>query len=236
MNLNNLSPVWLIILRQFLIIILICLFILDPSYRAQHNSAFTIGRLKYKGGGDWYANPSSIPNLLDFINKTTNINTAGGDVVVSLDDNSIFTQPITYITGHGRISFDRNDRKKLKDYLFGGGFLFIDDNYGLDKYIRKEFKKVFPKKKLHKLPNSHKIFKKPFNFPDGLPKIHEHHGGPPGAYAIYHNGRMIVFYSYNTDLGDGWEDFEVHKDPQEKREAALKMGVNIILFALSQSS
>lgn len=198
---------------------------------------FTIGRLRYNGGGDWYANPSSLPNLLRFLGENTRLNTAPGPRTVRLRDGSVFQTPIVYMTGHGKVRFDEREREVLRRYLLGGGFLFADDNYGLDVHFRREIKKVFPKRKLVELPVNHPIYREPFSFPDGLPKIHEHDGGPPHGYGLFDdNGRMMVFYSFNTDLGDGWEDPQVHNNPPEKRQAALRMGVNILLYAIGQSA
>ena len=194
---------------------------------------FTIARVKYSGGGDWYSNPSSLPNLLKFINENTNIKTASKEIVVKLDDEKLFSYPYTYINGHGNIRFTDDEIRNLKTYLLGGGFLHADDNYGMDKSFRREMKRVFPEKEFVEVPFSYEIFSCVYSFSNGLPKIHEHDGGPPHGYGLFHNGRLICFYSFNTDLGDGWEDREVHNDLEEKRIEALKMGTNIVFWALT---
>ena len=203
------------------------------SQQKDSKSSFTIVRVKYSGGGDWYIDQSSLPNLLKFIRENTNIDVASKESRVEISDEALFSYSYIYITGHGNIRFSEEEVKRLRKYLTGGGFLHADDCYGMDKSFRREMKRVFPDKEFVELPFSHGIYHCMFEFRSGLPKIHEHDGGPPHGYAIFHKGRMIVFYSFNTDLGDGWEDFEVHKDPQEKRTDALKMGTNIVFWALT---
>ncbi len=203
------------------------------SQQKDSKSSFTIVRVKYSGGGDWYIDQSSLPNLLKFIKENTNIDAASKELRVEISDEALFSYPYIYITGHGNIRFSEEEVKRLRKYLIGGGFLHADDCYGMDKSFRREMKRIFPDKEFVELPFSHGIYHCMFEFRSGLPKVHEHDGGPPHGYALFHNGRMIVFYSFNTDLGDGWEDFEVHKDPQEKRIDALKMGSNIIFWALT---
>ena len=194
---------------------------------------FTIARVKYGGGGDWYSDPSSLPNLLKFIRENTNIGTDKKEVVVKPDDENLFSHPYIYITGHGNIRFTDSEIRNLRSYLLGGGFLHADDNYGMDKSFRREMKRVFPDKEFVEIPFSHRIYSCLFSFQNGLPKIHKHDGGPPRGYALFNEGRMICFYSFDTDLGDGWEDREVHNDPEEKRVEALKMGTNIVFWALT---
>ena len=194
---------------------------------------FTIARLKYEGGGDWYSNPSSLPNLMRFVREHTGIPTSNEEAVVSPSSEELFKYPIVYMNGHGNVSFSRKEAELLRRYLTAGGFLIADDNYGMDESFRKEMKKVFPDKELVLLPKDHPIFNQTFSLPGGIPKIHEHDGKPAHAYAIFHEGRMVVFYSYQADLGDGWEDPMVHNDPESIRQAALKMGANIIVWALS---
>jgi len=203
------------------------------SQQKDSKSSFTIVRVKYGGGGDWYIDQSSLPNLLKFIKENTNIDAASKESRVEISDEALFSYPYIYITGHGNIRFSEEEVKRLRKYLTGGGFLHADDCYGMDKSFRREMKRVFPDKEFIELPFSHGIYHCMFEFRSGLPKIHEHDGGPPHGYALFHEERMIVFYSFNTDLGDGWEDFEVHKDPQEKRIEALKMGTNIVFWALT---
>jgi hypothetical protein len=192
----------------------------------------TIARVKYSGGGDWYNDPSTIPNILEFINKEAGISVAENEARVELTDEKLFSNPILYLTGHGRIRFNEMERNRLREFLTHGGFLYADDDYGMDKYFKAEIKKVFPEYELVELPFSHPIYHVLFDFPNGPPKIHEHDGGPPKAYGIFHDGKMVVYYTANTNISDGWVDPEVHKDPPEIREAALKMGTNIFLWVL----
>ena len=195
---------------------------------------FTIARLKYGGGGDWYSNPSSLPNLMRFVRGNTSIAVSDEEAVVSISSEELFKYPVVYINGHGNVSFTQKEAELFRRYLIAGGFLIADDNYGMDKSFRREMKKVFPDKELVLLPKNHQIFSMVFPLPGGIPKIHEHDGEPAQAYAIFHEGRMVVFYSFQSDLGDGWEDPSVHKDPEHIRQAALKMGTNIIVWALSK--
>jgi hypothetical protein len=185
---------------------------------------------KYAGGGDWYANPTSLPNLVKFCNQNINttLNTKVGTVEVGSAE--IFTYPFIHMTGHGNVVFNANDVINLRNYLTSGGFLHIDDNYGMDEFIRKEIKKVFPDNPLTVIPANHIIFQKPYAFPNGLPKIHEHDNKQPQAFGIFIEDRIVLLYTYEADLGDGWEDPEVHNDPQTVREKALKMGANIINY------
>jgi hypothetical protein len=187
--------------------------------------------LKYKGGGDWYANPTSLPNLVAYCN--TNINTRINPKIETVEPGSvdIFQYPFIHMTGHGNVFFDDDDAENLRNYLFSGGFIHIDDNYGMRQYIEKELKKVFPNQELVELPANHPIFNIAYKFPDGLPKIHEHDGLPPKALGLFHEGRLVLLFTYECDLGDGWEDPEVHNDPEAVREKALKMGANIIKYA-----
>jgi hypothetical protein len=196
-------------------------------------SAIKVARLKYGGGGDWYANPTSVPRLIAEIRKRTSIDIAPELDVVEPGSPRIFEYAIVFATGHGNIAFNEAERLNLRRYLFGGGFLHVDDNYGLDEHFRREIKKLFPDRTLIELPFSHPIYHCFYEFPTGLPKIHEHHGGPPRGYGIIHQGRVVLFYSYNTDINDGWEAPEVHNDPPEVREQALRMGINIVVYALT---
>ena len=190
-----------------------------------------IAVLKYKGGGDWYGNPTSVPNLIAFCNA--NINTKINPKPETVEPNSIdiFQYPMLHMTGHGNVFFSEADAENLRNYLISGGFLHIDDNYGMQPYITKELKKVFPDKELIELPKTHEIFNIAFKFPEGLPKIHEHEGKRPQAFGIFHEGRLVLLFTFESDLGDGWEDEEVHNDPFEVREKALKMGANIVKYA-----
>jgi hypothetical protein len=194
------------------------------------STSVKIGRLVYHGGGDWYANPTSIPNLVKFCNQNIGTNIAAvEDVDVGSAD--IFNYSFIHMTGHGNVVFSPEEAENLRNYLVSGGFLHIDDNYGMDRYIRSEIKKIFPELDLVELPFDHPIYHQKYNFPNGLPKIHEHDGKRPQGFGIVYNGRLVLFYSYETDLGDGWEDPEVHKDPEEKRQKALQMGANLIKYA-----
>jgi len=193
-----------------------------------------IGRLKYGGGGDWYANPTSLPNLLAFASEHTNLDLPRREVVVEPGSRDLHAFAFVHVTGHGRISFTDEERRNLREWLLGGGFLHVDDNYGLDEHFRAEVARLFPDRELTELPYTHPIYHCLFDFPRGLPKIHEHHGGPPHGYGIEHEGRVVLFYSFNTDLGDGWESAEVHNDPEELREQALRMGANLLVYALSR--
>ena len=200
---------------------------------AADEDLFVVARLKYRGGGDWYSNPSSLPNLLAAVRERAGIPAAGKDIAVEILDEDLFRYPFLYMTGHGRVSFSSAEAARLGRYLEAGGFLWADDNYGMDEYFRKEIRKVFPEAELAELPFSHEIYHSFYDFPSGLPKIHEHHGGSPRGYGVFHEGRLVVFYSFNTDIGDGMEDAEVHRDPPEKREQALRMGVNVVTYALT---
>ncbi|MEP3839154.1 MAG: DUF4159 domain-containing protein [Algibacter sp.] len=186
--------------------------------------------LKYKGGGDWYGNPTALPNLIAYCN--TNINTSINPKpdIAETGSTDIFQYPLLHMTGHGNVFFSDIDAENLRNYLMSGGFLHIDDNYGMEPYITKELKKVFPEKDLVELPSNHPIFNYVYKFPNGLPKIHEHDGKRPQAFGIFNEDRLILLFTYESDLGDGWEDTEVHNDPVEVREKALKMGANIIKY------
>ncbi len=194
-----------------------------------------VAKLKYGGGGDWYANPTSLPNLHRALREMAGLPAAfvKDDVVADVRSDDIFKYPMLFMTGHGNVRFEGDELARLRIYLERGGFLHVDDNYGLDEYWRRECGRLFPQSPLLELPPDHEIYHIYYDFPDGLPKVHEHHGGPARGYGVYHEGRLVIFYSHNTDLGDGWEDAEVHKDPPAKREAALKMGVNVVLYALT---
>ena len=197
-------------------------------------SEFTIARIKYRGGGDWYNDPSIIPNMLAFLRTHTHLPTVRNERYVELLDDALFTYPVVFLTGHGRIKFTEEEVRRLRLYLTSGGFLYADDDYGMDKYFRAEMKKVFPEKKWVEIPFNHEIYTIFYSFPDGVPKIHEHDGGPGKAYGLFHEGRMVVFYTFNTNISDGWADPDVHKDPEEVRQLAFKMGTNIILYALTR--
>ena len=189
--------------------------------------------LKYKGGGDWYSNPTSLPNLVKYCNQNLNTDIDVNVAVVDAGSLDVFNYPFVHMTGHGNVFFDDNDVNNLRGYLLAGGFLHVDDNYGMKDYVMSQMQKVFPELQWVELPYSHEIFKKPYHFPDGLPKIHEHDNKPPQAFAMIYDGRMICLLTYECDLGDGWEDQRVHYDSDEARLKALKMGANIIRYAFS---
>lgn len=195
---------------------------------------FSIARIHYDGGGDWYGDPSSIPNLLNYVQKNTSIAVNLDEARIKLTDSDLYSFSYLYLTGHGNIRFSEDEVGILREYLLDGGFLHADDNYGMDKSFRREMNRVFPEKDWVELSFDHEIFNSFYEFPNGLPKIHEHDGKPPQGLGLFNEERLIVFYTYESDLGDGWENIDVHKNPQFIREAALKMGINIIWFALTQ--
>ncbi|MCS6968366.1 MAG: DUF4159 domain-containing protein [Cytophagales bacterium] len=194
-----------------------------------------IARLKYGGGGDWYANKTSLPNLIAFCNQHLGTNIAPEEEVVEPGSPEIFSYPFIHMTGHGNVVFTPAEAQNLRKYLIGGGFLHIDDNYGLDKFIRPELKKIFPELQLKELPFDHPIYRQKFIFTKGLPKVHEHDGKPPQGFGLIYEGRLVVFYTYECDLGNGWEDQIVYNDPEEVRQLALQMGANIIMYAFTQN-
>jgi len=214
--------------RHSTAILLISCLIIFSSFT--NVSTVKIGLLKYNGGGDWYANPTSLPNLIKFCNNNlgTNIETDYG--TVEAGSSEIFNYPLVHLTGHGNVLFSNQEVINLKNYLLAGGFLHIDDNYGLDEFIRREMKKVFPDQEFIELPFSHPIYHQKYHFNQGLPKVHEHDKKPSQGFGLFHDGRLICFYSYESDLGDGWEDPAVHGDSEQIRRAALEMGANIVSF------
>lgn len=199
------------------------------SYNSDSQS-LKIGKLKYSGGGDWYANKTALPNLIKFCNSNLKTNIYRNEDIVEAGSPDIFLYPYIYMTGHGNVVFSENEAKNIRSYLLAGGFLHIDDNYGLDPFIRIEIKNIFPDKNFVEIPFDHPIYHQKFNFDTGLPKIHEHDGLPPKGMGILHEGRLIVFYSYESDLGNGWEDQSVYNDPAHLRQKALQMGANIISY------
>ncbi|MEO9475206.1 MAG: DUF4159 domain-containing protein [Cyclobacteriaceae bacterium] len=192
-----------------------------------------IAKLKYDGGGDWYSNKTALPNLIKFCNANLGTEIARNDDVVEVSSPDIYLYPYVYMTGHGNVAFSDEDAENLRNYLKSGGFLHIDDNYGLDPFIRIEIKKVFPNSQFVEIPFDHPIYHQKFDFPDGLPKIHEHDGKPAQGYGIIVDGRLVCFYTYECDLGNGWEDRSIHNDPEESRQKALKMGANIISYVFT---
>ena len=196
-------------------------------------SALTVGRLHYDGGGDWYANPSSLPNLLRAIRERTSLQTTDRERVVRLTDPSLSAVPYLYMTGHGNVLFSPEDARLLRRHLEQGGFLHADDCYGMDRSFRREIAKVFPDRPLVEVPLAHPVYHVVSEFPRGLPKVHEHDGLPAQGFGVFLDGRHVLYYSYQTDLGDGWEDADVHRDPEPVREQALRMGVNLFVYAVS---
>ncbi len=222
--------------RKYLIFIIFIVFIfnVNTNLDAQvKKSAFKIARVKYSGGGDWYNDPSAEVNLLKYTAQTTNIPIEPVYEYVDLASDNLFQYPVIFITGHGNINFTDKEVRNIRSYLDNGGFLYIDDDYGIDEHIRKEMKKVYPEQEFVELPFSHGIYRSHFNFPNGLPKIHEHDKKSPMGFGLFDAGRLTVFYTYETNLSDGWADKDIHNNSPEVREKSLKMGVNIIVWALS---
>lgn len=201
---------------------------------AAQPESLQIALLKYNGGGDWYANPTSLPNLIRFCNSNLNTSLNPDPATVEVGSQEIFNYPFLHMTGHGNVVFSNQEAKNLREYLIGGGFLHIDDNYGMDKFIRPQLKKVFPELELVELPFDHPVYHQKFNFESGPPKIHEHDDKPPQGFGLIWEGRLVLYYTYETDLGDGWEDYEVHKDSEVTRTKALKMGANLIQYVFTQ--
>lgn len=214
------------------LIVLVCS---SAFFNAPGQSQIKIAKLKYNGGGDWYANKTALPNLIKFCNQELGMNIYPEEDVVEVGSSDIFLYPYVYMTGHGNVVFSDAEAANLRKYLIGGGFLHIDDNYGLDKFIRLELKKVFPELELVEVPFTHPIYHQKFSFPNGLPKIHEHDGKPAQGFGLIYHGRLVAFYSYECDLGNGWEDQRVYNDPEAKRQQALRMGANIIAYCFTQS-
>lgn len=206
--------------------------VLTPHAPAAEPGHITIGRLHYDGGGDWYANPSSLPNLLQAIGTRTALRVEARERVVTLSDPTLWDVPYLYMTGHGNVRFSDRDLATLRRWLEQGGFLHADDNYGMDESIRREFTRLFPEHPLVEVPLDHPVYRIIYPFPAGIPKIHEHDGKPAQGFGIFLGDRLAVYYSYQSDLGDGWEDPQVHHDPPETREAALRMGVNLFTYAV----
>lgn len=203
-----------------------------PPVPVDPDPVMTIGRLHYDGGGDWYANPSSLPNLLSAIRSRTSLRVAATEKVVTLGDDELWTVPYLYMTGHGNVHWSVPDLLTLRRYLQQGGFLHVDDNYGMDVSIRRELARLFPDQTLVEVPLDHPIYHLVYDFPKGVPKIHAHDDKPGQGFGIFLEDRLVVYYSYQSDLGDGWEDPQVHNDPRDKREAALRMGVNLFTYAV----
>ncbi len=196
-------------------------------------ASLKIAKLKYSGGGDWYANKTALPNLIAFCNKELGMNLASEEDIAEVGSPNLFDYPYLYMTGHGNVVFSMNEAQNLRNFLIGGGFLHVDDNYGMDKFVRIELKKVFPELELVEVPFTHPIYHQKFEFPNGLPKIHEHDAKPPQGFGLFYEGRLVLYYSYECDLGNGWEDKRIHNDPEEKRQLALRMGANILSYCFT---
>lgn len=210
---------------NLILLILLPMFSFAQSYQ--------IALLKYQGGGDWYSNPTSLPNLVSFCNKNLGTTINPEVATVEVGSSELYDYPFVHMTGHGNVVFNQSDADNLRNYLISGGFLHIDDNYGMDPFIRSELKKVFPELDLVELPFTHPIYHQDYTFPQGLPKIHEHDEQAPQGFGLIYKGRLVVFYTYECDLGDGWEDQEVHKDSEETRQKALQMGANMIRYVFT---
>ncbi|PEN14660.1 hypothetical protein CRI94_04580 [Longibacter salinarum] len=222
--------------RWFTFLVISLLFFSEavPAWAQSDEPSVVIARVKYGGGGDWYSDEQSLPELLSFVRENTLLSVAPEAETVELTSNNLFAYPYLYLTGHGNVSLSPSEVERLRQYLEGGGFLHVDDNYGLDEHIRRELKKVFPNRELEEIPFDHPIYNMRYRFPDGLPKIHEHDGKAPQGLGIRDDaGRIMVFYSYESDLGDGWEPASVHNNSPEKRQAALRMGANILTYAMT---
>lgn len=220
--------------RFFIYFSSIILITLQVIAQTNVSSAFKIARVKYNGGGDWYNDPNEEVNLLKFIKQNTLIDVEPKYEFVEISSDKLFNYPFLFMTGHGNIVLSDYEAKQLRAYLENGGFLYADDDYGMDKAFRREMKKVFPDKDFIELPYSYGLYHCHFSFPDGPPKIHEHDGKPPQGFGIFHNNRLVVYYTYESNPSDGWNDPEVHNTPPDKRDAALKFGTNIVVWALSQ--
>lgn len=214
--------------------LIISLLILGGIFNSQEqfgqNTSLKIALLKYKGGGDWYSNPTSLPNLIKFCNEELETNIFHSPSTIETGSMEIFNYPLVHMTGHGNVIFSQAEAENLRNYLMAGGFLHIDDNYGMDEFVKREMKKVFPGLDFIELAFSHEIYHQKFEFTNGLPKIHEHDNKPPRGFGIFYEGRLCCFYSFESDLGDGWEDQEVHNDSEQTRLRALRMGANIISY------
>ena len=221
-------------MKKIVLLSLIFIFVLSNYTSAQ--SSYQIAVLKYGGGGDWYSNPTSLPNLIKFCNQNLKTNIKPEVEIVEVGSVDLFNYPFIHMTGHGNVIFSDEEANNLRTYLLSGGFLHIDDNYGMDPFIRTELKKVFPNEELTELPTTHPVFNQKYKFKDGLPKIHEHDKKKPQLFGIFIEGNIVLLYTYETDLGDGWEDQEVHNNSESSRLKALKMGSNIIEFVFNRKN
>lgn len=214
--------------KRIIVLCLLCIALV-----AMQRPTIRIAKLKYGGGGDWYANKTSLPNLIKFANQQLGTNIAPDEDIVEVGSPDLFNYPFVHLTGHGNIVFSPQEASNLRNYLVAGGFLHADDNYGLDKFFRREMKKVFPELDFIELPYSHPIYHQKFKFDKGLPKVHEHDGKPAQGFGLIYQGRLVCFYSYECDLGNGWEDQDVHNNPESTRQKALQMGANLLQYAFA---
>lgn len=207
----------------------------DEIARAQSNGEFSIARIEYRGGGDWYNDPSSLTNLIRFAKENIPISIAAEYDDVAIGSRELHRYPFVFMTGHGNISINSAEATNMREYLDNGGFLYIDDDYGFDPYVRSVIGEIFPDEELIELPVSHPIYNQVFDFPEGLPKIHAHDGEPPQGFGIYRNGRLVMYYTYESNLTDGWADDDIHNNPPEVRDNAFRMGVNLLVYALTNA-
>lgn len=220
--------------RSFFIFLLLVSATLLVSFKSKLPSSYQIALLKYNGGGDWYANlETSLPNLIKFCNDNLKTSIDPEQAIVDAGSIEIFNYPYVHMTGHGNVIFSNQEAENLRNYMISGGFLHVSDNYGMDKFVRVQLKKIFPELELVELPFNHPIYHQKYDFPNGLPKIHEHDNKPPQGFGLIYKGRLVCFYDFECDLGDGWESAEIHKDSEEARIKALKMGANIISYAFT---
>ncbi len=220
-------------LSLLVVVLTLCIAGEASSQQARVSSAFKIARLKYTGGGDWYNDPTEEPNLLTFIRKNTGLDVDPKYEFVDIASENFFDYPFIFMTGHGNISFSESEVNRLRTYLENGGFLYADDDYGMDKAFRREIRKIFPGQDLVELPFSYGLYHILYDFPNGVPKTHEHDGKPAQGFGLFYNGRLVVYYTYESNPSDGWDDPEVHNDPEPKRQEALRFGTNIVLWALT---
>lgn len=219
-------------MKKIVLILIIKLLVLDIF--AQEQPTVKIALLKYRGGGDWYADPTALPNLIAFCNENLKTNIHPEHDIVEAGSSDIFNYPFVHMTGHGNVVFSEQEALNLRRYLIAGGFLHIDDNYGMDKYVRPQMQRIFPELEMIELPIDYPIYNQKYKFPKGLPKIHEHDGKPAQGFGYFWEGRLVIYYTYETDLSDGWEDEEVHGNPEEVRLKALRMGANIIQYVFNR--
>jgi hypothetical protein len=217
------------------IFVLVGLIAIPENALSQNTGEFEIARAKYRGGGDWYNDPSALENLINYTKSNVPIKLANNFTDVSIGSADLHSYPFLFLTGHGNVTLNSAEARNLREYLQNGGFLFVDDDYGIDEYIRTAMNQVFPNEEFIEVPFNHPIYDQVYTFENGLPKIHEHDGKPPQGFGIFYEGRLVVYYSYESNLGDGWADSEIHNTPQALRQQALQMGANILVYALTSN-